>query len=150
MFRGVEGVYKANRSLLGVSVQLAFDVAEALSHVQKLNEIGGNPNSANPKALGDLLMRWVRSRGSPSVQGITLIITRFRSMIWKSLTLITARATPLALMTGRARSQTLVYPRHSLCFQHRTRLPSLPVLRPTLPSRLCGRLTPSSNFQRVA
>ncbi|CAK5280553.1 unnamed protein product [Mycena citricolor] len=40
IFRGIEGVYKANRSLLA-----------------KLREIGTNPSS--PKALGDLLMRWI-------------------------------------------------------------------------------------------
>ncbi|KAI0673528.1 hypothetical protein C8Q78DRAFT_969215, partial [Trametes maxima] len=40
MFRSIEGIYKANRSLLG-----------------KLKEIGTNPSS--PKALGDLLMRWI-------------------------------------------------------------------------------------------
>ncbi|KAF7800025.1 hypothetical protein EIP86_011268 [Pleurotus ostreatoroseus] len=40
MFRSVESVYKANRSLLA-----------------KLKEIGANPSS--PKALGDLLMRWI-------------------------------------------------------------------------------------------
>ncbi|KAF8140172.1 hypothetical protein EV363DRAFT_1393087 [Boletus edulis] len=40
MFRSVEGVYKTNRTLL-----------------TKLKEIGENPSS--PKALGDLLMRWV-------------------------------------------------------------------------------------------
>ncbi|KAG6337338.1 hypothetical protein ID866_1763 [Astraeus odoratus] len=40
MFRSVESVYKVNRTLLG-----------------KLKEIGENPSS--PKALGDLLMRWI-------------------------------------------------------------------------------------------
>ncbi|KIJ21663.1 hypothetical protein PAXINDRAFT_64493 [Paxillus involutus ATCC 200175] len=40
MFRSVEGVYKTNRTLL-----------------EKLKEIGENPSS--PKALGDLLMRWI-------------------------------------------------------------------------------------------
>ncbi|KAJ7597131.1 hypothetical protein C8J56DRAFT_1041358 [Mycena floridula] len=40
MFRSVESVYKANRSLLA-----------------KLKDIGTNPSS--PKALGDLLMRWI-------------------------------------------------------------------------------------------
>ncbi|KAG7450419.1 uncharacterized protein BT62DRAFT_927719 [Guyanagaster necrorhizus] len=40
MFRSIESVYKANRSLL-----------------TKLKEIGTNPSS--PKALGDLLMRWI-------------------------------------------------------------------------------------------
>ncbi|GAA5947946.1 hypothetical protein JCM3765_007040 [Sporobolomyces pararoseus] len=40
MFRAVEAVYRINKTLLG-----------------KLNEIGPNPSS--PKALGDLLMRWI-------------------------------------------------------------------------------------------
>ncbi|CAE6506753.1 unnamed protein product [Rhizoctonia solani] len=40
LFRGVEAVYKANRSLN-----------------TKLKEIG--PNPSDPKALGDLLMRWI-------------------------------------------------------------------------------------------
>ncbi|EPQ60718.1 hypothetical protein GLOTRDRAFT_68598 [Gloeophyllum trabeum ATCC 11539] len=40
MFRSIEAVYKANRGLL-----------------KELNDIGTNPSS--PKALGDLLMRWI-------------------------------------------------------------------------------------------
>ncbi|KAH7931088.1 hypothetical protein BV22DRAFT_1115861 [Leucogyrophana mollusca] len=46
MFRSVEGVYKTNRTLLG-----------------KLKEIGANPSS--PKALGDLLMRWIDDLDQP-------------------------------------------------------------------------------------
>ncbi|KAL4071018.1 hypothetical protein J3A83DRAFT_4373191 [Scleroderma citrinum] len=46
MFRSVEGVYKVNRTLLG-----------------KLKEIGENPSS--PKALGDLLMRWIDDLDRP-------------------------------------------------------------------------------------
>ncbi|THV04850.1 hypothetical protein K435DRAFT_961582 [Dendrothele bispora CBS 962.96] len=46
MFRSIETVYKANRSLLG-----------------KLKEIGTNPSS--PKALGDLLMRWIDDLEAP-------------------------------------------------------------------------------------
>ncbi|KIJ68349.1 hypothetical protein HYDPIDRAFT_106533 [Hydnomerulius pinastri MD-312] len=46
MFRSVEGVYKTNRTLLG-----------------KLKEIGENP--ASPKALGDLLMRWIDDLDRP-------------------------------------------------------------------------------------
>ncbi|TCD61430.1 hypothetical protein EIP91_008444 [Steccherinum ochraceum] len=46
MFRSVEGVYRANRSLLS-----------------KLKEIGSNPSS--PKALGDLLMRWIDDLETP-------------------------------------------------------------------------------------
>ena len=41
MFRSIEGVYKANRSFQA-----------------KLKEIGPNPSS--PRAIGDLLMGWVR------------------------------------------------------------------------------------------
>ncbi|KAH8102432.1 hypothetical protein BXZ70DRAFT_1006358 [Cristinia sonorae] len=46
MFRSIEGVYRANRSLLS-----------------KLKEIGSNPSS--PKALGDLLMRWIDDLETP-------------------------------------------------------------------------------------
>ncbi|KAJ7837527.1 hypothetical protein B0H14DRAFT_3087209 [Mycena olivaceomarginata] len=46
IFRSIEGVYKANRSLLA-----------------KLKEIGTNPS--NPKALGDLLMRWIDDLEGP-------------------------------------------------------------------------------------
>ncbi|KAK0198362.1 hypothetical protein F5146DRAFT_1019376 [Armillaria mellea] len=46
MFRSIEGVYKANRSLL-----------------LRLKEIGANPSS--PKALGDLLMRWIDDLETP-------------------------------------------------------------------------------------
>ncbi len=60
MFRSIEGVYKADRSLLSVR---AFNLTHTLStelmlSIQRLKEIGTNPSS--PKALGDLLMRWVR------------------------------------------------------------------------------------------
>ena len=44
MFRAIEAVYRINRTLMG-----------------KLEDIG--PNPASPKALGDLLMRWVSSIG---------------------------------------------------------------------------------------
>ncbi|KXN89941.1 Rho guanine nucleotide exchange factor 37 [Leucoagaricus sp. SymC.cos] len=46
MFRSIEGVYRANRSLYS-----------------KLKEIGTNPSS--PKALGDLLMRWIDDLRAP-------------------------------------------------------------------------------------
>ncbi|TFY55238.1 hypothetical protein EVG20_g9393, partial [Dentipellis fragilis] len=46
MFRSLEGVFKANRSLLS-----------------RLKEIGTNPSS--PKALGDLLMRWIDDLEGP-------------------------------------------------------------------------------------
>ncbi|KAJ6575203.1 hypothetical protein B0H19DRAFT_934307 [Mycena capillaripes] len=46
IFRSIEGVYKANRALLA-----------------KLKEIGTNPSS--PKALGDLLMRWIDDLEAP-------------------------------------------------------------------------------------
>ncbi|KAJ7293659.1 hypothetical protein C8J57DRAFT_1429420 [Mycena rebaudengoi] len=46
IFRSIEGVYKANRGLLS-----------------KLKEIGTNPSS--PKALGDLLMRWIDDLEGP-------------------------------------------------------------------------------------
>ncbi|KZW00675.1 hypothetical protein EXIGLDRAFT_710990 [Exidia glandulosa HHB12029] len=46
MFRAIEAVYKANRGLLS-----------------KLNDIGPNPTS--PKALGDLLMKWIDDLDTP-------------------------------------------------------------------------------------
>ncbi|KAG2159957.1 uncharacterized protein EDB93DRAFT_1074364 [Suillus bovinus] len=46
MFRSIESVYKTNRALLA-----------------KLKEIGANPSS--PKALGDLLMRWIDDLDRP-------------------------------------------------------------------------------------
>ncbi|KIP12399.1 hypothetical protein PHLGIDRAFT_61638 [Phlebiopsis gigantea 11061_1 CR5-6] len=46
MFRNIESIYKANRALLA-----------------KLKEIGTNPSS--PKALGDLLMRWIEDLEAP-------------------------------------------------------------------------------------
>lgn len=66
MFRSIEGVYKINRgfgSVRGPSLPLGrVDIADlgmrSRSYLQKLKEIGPNPSS--PKALGDLLMRWVR------------------------------------------------------------------------------------------
>jgi len=57
MFRSIEGVYKANRSLLVVSRSVFIVHYSHLHRLQKLKEIGTNPSS--PKALGDLLMRWV-------------------------------------------------------------------------------------------
>ncbi|KAJ7181743.1 hypothetical protein C8R43DRAFT_870034 [Mycena crocata] len=56
IFRSIEGVYKANRSLLA-----------------KLKEIGTNPSS--PKALGDLLMRWIDDLEAP----YTIYCARFCS-----------------------------------------------------------------------
>ncbi|KAI0936527.1 hypothetical protein AcV5_004640 [Taiwanofungus camphoratus] len=46
MFRSIEGIYKVNRTLLS-----------------KLKDIGTNPSS--PKALGDLLMRWIDDLETP-------------------------------------------------------------------------------------
>ncbi|KAJ7225440.1 hypothetical protein GGX14DRAFT_349184 [Mycena pura] len=54
IFRGIEAVYKANRSLLA-----------------KLKEIGTSPSS--PKALGDLLMRWIDDLETP----YTIYCTRY-------------------------------------------------------------------------
>jgi hypothetical protein len=45
MFRAIESVYRIDKSFLA-----------------KLNEIGPNPSS--PKALGDLLMRWVSANNT--------------------------------------------------------------------------------------
>jgi len=49
-FRAIENCLRTNRALLA-----------------KLNEIGVNPSS--PKALGDLLMRWVRRRCADLADG---------------------------------------------------------------------------------
>lgn len=60
MFRSIEGVYKADRSLLSVSgFTHSHNYSNDRRSNQRLKEIGTNPSS--PKALGDLLMRWVRS-----------------------------------------------------------------------------------------
>lgn len=56
MFRSIETVYKANRSLYS-----------------KLKEIGTNPSS--PKALGDLLMRWIDDLDTP----YTFYCTNYRT-----------------------------------------------------------------------
>jgi hypothetical protein len=59
MFRSIESVYKADRSLLSVRAShLTQPVStELMLPNQRLKDIGTNPSS--PKALGDLLMRWV-------------------------------------------------------------------------------------------
>lgn len=61
MFRAVEAVYRINKQLLAVRFAVArcrHEYRRAdLFYLQKLNEIGPNPSS--PKALGDLLMRWI-------------------------------------------------------------------------------------------
>ncbi|KAH9950499.1 hypothetical protein B0H21DRAFT_723596 [Amylocystis lapponica] len=58
MFRSIEGIYKANRVLLS-----------------KLKEIGNNPSS--PKALGDLLMRWIDDLETPYTTYCTNYSTGF-------------------------------------------------------------------------
>ncbi|KII93560.1 hypothetical protein PLICRDRAFT_49601 [Plicaturopsis crispa FD-325 SS-3] len=58
MFRSIESVYKANRSLLS-----------------KLKEIGSNPSS--PKALGDLLMRWIDDLDTPYTNYSTKYLAGF-------------------------------------------------------------------------
>lgn len=62
-FRATEAVYRTNKALVQVCLRPPGrspfpmpDPARALCP-QKLNEIG--PNPASPKALGDLLMRWI-------------------------------------------------------------------------------------------
>ncbi|TFK77011.1 hypothetical protein BDN72DRAFT_830181 [Pluteus cervinus] len=60
MFRSIEGVYKANRTLNN-----------------KLKEIGTNPSS--PKALGDLLMRWIDDLEAPYTAYCTKFCTGFDS-----------------------------------------------------------------------
>ena len=58
MFRCVEAVYRGNRAFgnVGRRLMIVRLLTDLLS--QKLKEIGPSPSS--PKALGDLLMRWVR------------------------------------------------------------------------------------------
>ncbi|KAH9837133.1 uncharacterized protein C8Q71DRAFT_586889 [Rhodofomes roseus] len=58
MFRSIESIYKANRSL-----------------VSKLKDIGANPSS--PKALGDLLMRWVDDLETPYTAYCTKYVKGF-------------------------------------------------------------------------
>ncbi|KAF8332387.1 uncharacterized protein EI90DRAFT_3055471 [Cantharellus anzutake] len=58
MFRAVESVYRANRGLLS-----------------KLKEIGPNPSS--PKALGDLLMRWIDDLQVPYTKYCDGFVTGF-------------------------------------------------------------------------
>ncbi|QRV90893.1 hypothetical protein RhiJN_18911 [Ceratobasidium sp. AG-Ba] len=58
LFRGVEAVYKANRSLN-----------------TKLKEIG--PNPSDPKALGDLLMRWIDDLEPPYTRFINAYASGF-------------------------------------------------------------------------
>ncbi|KZT72762.1 hypothetical protein DAEQUDRAFT_762575 [Daedalea quercina L-15889] len=60
MFRSIESIYKANRSLLS-----------------KLKDIGANPSS--PKALGDLLMRWVDDLEKPYTAYCTKYLCGFDS-----------------------------------------------------------------------
>lgn len=60
MFRAIEAVYRINKILLAVrSIPCLVPLwpSAHMSYPQKLNEIGPNPSS--PKALGDLLMRWI-------------------------------------------------------------------------------------------
>lgn len=60
-----------------------------------MKEIGTNPSS--PKALGDLLMRWVHITRPP----LHSVISRLsRSMTWKARTLRTATDIALALTFG--------------------------------------------------
>ncbi|EJD55152.1 hypothetical protein AURDEDRAFT_50801 [Auricularia subglabra TFB-10046 SS5] len=58
MFRAIEAVYKANRQLLA-----------------RLNDIGPNPTS--PKALGDLLMRWIDDLDAPYARYCNSYATQF-------------------------------------------------------------------------
>ncbi|KAG8726672.1 hypothetical protein FRC12_023188, partial [Ceratobasidium sp. 428] len=58
VFRGVEAVYKANRAL-----------------GSKLKEIG--PNPSDPKALGDLLMRWIDDLDPPYTRFINAYASGF-------------------------------------------------------------------------
>ena len=136
MFRAIEGVYKINRSfgsvralpplsstfLPSLQATSSFDSPFALSLQQKLKEIGPNPSS--PKALGDLLMRWVSPRppflssshtplssslspgeGTLAFQELTFgfllcFSISSRSTIWNQPTLATLRPTSARSITG--------------------------------------------------
>ncbi|KAG6877638.1 hypothetical protein C0993_005347 [Termitomyces sp. T159_Od127] len=63
MFRSVEGVYKASRAFHAVPTSPFMCSSSAHPFFQKLKEIGINPS--NPKALGDLLMRWIDDLKGP-------------------------------------------------------------------------------------
>ncbi|EIN14200.1 hypothetical protein PUNSTDRAFT_140545 [Punctularia strigosozonata HHB-11173 SS5] len=79
MFRGVEGIFKANRGLLA-----------------KLNDIGPNPSS--PKALGDLLMRWIEDLEGPYTNYCSKFRTGFDR--WSSLAPATRLPSVLAAFSA--------------------------------------------------
>jgi len=56
MFRSIEGVYKANRSLHTVG-SLSLSLLSMLTCIQKLKDINADPKSAGE--LGGLLIKWV-------------------------------------------------------------------------------------------
>jgi hypothetical protein len=84
MFRGVEAVYKANRALGQVrvvivhSLQCHVSLADCVFRtLQQLNDIGVQPDQANPKALGDLLMRWVCLGSTILVFQLNFLLSNF-------------------------------------------------------------------------
>ncbi|THG98382.1 hypothetical protein EW026_g3805 [Hermanssonia centrifuga] len=79
MFRSVESVYKANRSLLS-----------------KLKEIGANPSS--PKVLGDLLMRWIDDLEAPYTKYATNYCAGFDE--WDPVQSNTRLRTTLAIFSS--------------------------------------------------
>ncbi|KAF7339399.1 hypothetical protein MSAN_02153800 [Mycena sanguinolenta] len=84
IFRSIEGVYKANRSLLA-----------------KLKEIGTNPS--NPKALGDLLMRWIDDLEVPYTNYCSKFCGGFDE--WEP---VQSNARLPAVMSGRSDHRLLV------------------------------------------
>ena len=78
IFRAIEAVFRINKVLLA-----------------KLEDIG--PNPASPKALGDLLMRWVRLALLDLGIIRVLSIALRRSMIWNRR--ISSTRTPTALLS---------------------------------------------------
>lgn len=79
MFRAVEAVYRINKSLLGVRSPSSSLRRAQPNHdaTQKLVEIGPSPSS--PKALGDLLMRWITDIEPAYARYATTFLTSFDS-----------------------------------------------------------------------
>jgi len=78
MFRGIESIYKANRSMLS-----------------KLKDIGA---SSSPKALGDLLMRWIDDLEAPYTTYCNKFCTGFDT--WEPVQSNTRLRTTLAMFSS--------------------------------------------------
>ena len=107
MFRSIEGIYKANRSLLSVCLPLLGSSFPLTSACQKLKEIG-----TNPKGLGDLLMKWVSAFGLRPLSPSNNVC---RSMILKVRTPATPQSFAVASTHGSLSKKTLVFALSLLC-----------------------------------